>query len=96
MAAIEDSIPVLQSIWHTDDAEYWAQISSSFQGIKELISALHSRGVAVYLISGGFREMTLPIARELGVPATNVFANRMNWQVGDVQQLMLLSTLQSL
>ena len=40
--------------------------------------------------------MTLPIARELGVPATNVFANRMNWQVGDVQQLMLLSTLQSL
>ena len=22
MAAIEDSIPVLQSIWHTDDAEY--------------------------------------------------------------------------
>lgn len=52
-------------------------------GIKELISALHSRGVAVYLISGGFREMTLPIARELGVPATNVFANRMNWQMDD-------------
>lgn len=52
------------------------------QGIKQLISALQSRGVAVYLISGGFRELTLPIARELGVHADNVFANRMNWQVG--------------
>ena len=51
------------------------------QGIRELISALQSRDVAVYLISGGFRELTLPIARELGVPAENVFANRMNWQV---------------
>lgn len=65
-------------------------VSSSFQGIKELISALQSRGVAVYLISGGFREMTLPIARELGVPATNVFANRMNWQVRDVLDLTFL------
>lgn len=52
------------------------------QGIKELITALQSRGIAVYLISGGFRELTLPIARELGVHADNVFANRMNWQVG--------------
>ena len=51
------------------------------QGIKELISALQSRGIAVYLISGGFRELTMPIARELGVPPENVFANRMNWQV---------------
>ena len=50
------------------------------QGIKELISALQSRGIAVYLISGGFRELTVPIARELGVPCENVFANRMNWQ----------------
>jgi FMN phosphatase YigB (HAD superfamily) len=49
------------------------------QGIKELIGALQARGIAVYLISGGFRELTLPIARELGVPFENVFANRMNW-----------------
>ena len=51
------------------------------QGIRELIGALQSRGIAVYLISGGFRELTMPIARELGVPGENVFANRMNWQV---------------
>ena len=55
-------------------------ISNCAQGIKELVGALQSRGVAVYLISGGFRELTVPIARELGVPCENVFANRMNWQ----------------
>lgn len=27
------------------------------------------------------RELTLPIARYLGVPDANVFANRLNWQV---------------
>jgi lambda repressor-like predicted transcriptional regulator len=26
-------------------------------------------------------EMTLPIARALGVPPEHVYANRMNWQV---------------
>jgi glycerol-3-phosphate dehydrogenase (NAD+) len=52
-------------------------------GAAELISALQSRGVAVYLISGGFRELSLPIARALGVPPKNLFANRMNWQFND-------------
>lgn len=33
--------------------------------------------------SGGFRELCLPIARELGVPLSNLFANRMNFQVDD-------------
>ncbi|KAI7839328.1 hypothetical protein COHA_006919 [Chlorella ohadii] len=52
-------------------------------GAKELIEQLQSRGVAVYLISGGFRELCLPIARALGVPPAHLFANRMNWQVDD-------------
>eukprot|EP00884_Botryococcus_braunii_P018008 jgi/Botrbrau1/4891/Bobra.118_1s0005.1 len=52
-------------------------------GIVELINALKARGKAIFLISGGFREITLPIARYLGVPVNNVFANRMNWQVDD-------------
>lgn len=30
------------------------------------------------------REMTLPIARYLGVPIDHVYANRMNWQVHGV------------
>ena len=60
-----------------------AKLSGSVdaQGIKELINALQARGIVVYLISGGFRELTVPIARELGVPCDNVYANRMNWQV---------------
>lgn len=49
-------------------------------GAAELVAALQARGVAVYLISGGFRELCLPIAKALNVPSKNVFANRMNWQ----------------
>ena len=41
------------------------------------------RGVAVYLISGGFRELIRPLATLLGLPMSNVFANRMNWQFDD-------------
>lgn len=52
------------------------------KGIEPLVRALHARGVAVFLISGGFRELTLPIASYLGINRENVFANRMNWQVG--------------
>lgn len=49
----------------------------------ELVQALQARGVAVYLLSGGFRELCLPIAEALGVPRKNVFANRMMWQCDD-------------
>uniref|UniRef100_A0A7D7L907 Glycerol-3-phosphate dehydrogenase [NAD(+)] n=1 Tax=Chlamydomonas sp. ICE-MDV TaxID=1983280 RepID=A0A7D7L907_9CHLO len=52
-------------------------------GIKKLISSLMARGIHVYLISGGFREIMLPVAKYLGVPYGNVFANRMNWQWDD-------------
>ncbi|GFH06444.1 phosphoserine phosphatase, chloroplastic, partial [Haematococcus lacustris] len=52
-------------------------------GVERLVAALQARGVQVYLISGGFRELTLPIAQHLGIPKHNVFANRMNWQWDD-------------
>ena len=51
------------------------------QGIDNLIKLLQRRGVAIYLISGGFREIIVPIANLLGIPKENVFANRMNWCV---------------
>ena len=38
---------------------------------------LHERNVPVYLISGGFRCIIEPIARQLKVPMTNVFANEL-------------------
>jgi len=49
------------------------------QGIERLVKLLQRRGVAIYLISGGFREIIIPIANLLGIPKENVFANRMNW-----------------
>lgn len=52
-------------------------------GSKELITALTERGTRVYLISGGFRELALPVARALGVSADRLFANRMNFQLRD-------------
>ncbi|GAB4821168.1 hypothetical protein N2152v2_008214 [Parachlorella kessleri] len=52
-------------------------------GAKELIKTLQDRGIAVYMISGGFRELCLPIAKALGVPYKNVWANRMQWQIDD-------------
>jgi phosphoserine phosphatase len=44
-------------------------------GIQELVKTLHSRCVDVYLVSGGFSRIILPVARLLNVPEENVFAN---------------------
>jgi hypothetical protein len=40
-------------------------------------------------LAAACRELTLPIAKELGVPIQNVFANRMNWQVGPAARCLL-------
>ncbi|KAG2490538.1 hypothetical protein HYH03_010932 [Edaphochlamys debaryana] len=52
-------------------------------GVESLIKTLQARGVAVYLVGDGFRELTLPLAAHLGIPKDRVFANRMNWQWDD-------------
>ncbi|CAM9487744.1 unnamed protein product [Ascophyllum nodosum] len=44
-------------------------------GVSELVSHLHGRGVAVYLVSGGFRAMIEPVADRLSIPRGNIFAN---------------------
>eukprot|EP00271_Cylindrocystis_brebissonii_P005280 TRINITY_DN1724_c1_g1_i1.p1 TRINITY_DN1724_c1_g1~~TRINITY_DN1724_c1_g1_i1.p1 ORF type:complete len:327 (-),score=54.15 TRINITY_DN1724_c1_g1_i1:652-1632(-) len=46
-------------------------------GIEELVSALMASGKAVYLVSGGFRQMIEPAAVLLGIPVTNIYANRL-------------------
>eukprot|EP00955_Chlamydomonas_euryale_P074035 361921-Chlamydomonas_euryale.AAC.9 len=61
-------------------------VCSCTQGIAPFIKALQARGTKVYLISGGFRELMLPISRYLGVPPENIFANRMLWQWDDETQ----------
>jgi phosphoserine phosphatase len=45
------------------------------EGIQAFVAQMHSRNVPVFLVSGGFRQMLEPIARELKIPSENVFAN---------------------
>jgi len=46
-------------------------------GIQELVHTLHQRKVEVYLVSGGFDILIKPVARILGVPEANIFANKL-------------------
>ncbi|XP_053214739.1 phosphoserine phosphatase-like [Panonychus citri] len=48
-------------------------------GIRELIALLHNREVDVYLVSGGFDVIIEPLAKELGIPVKNIFANRIKF-----------------
>ena len=44
-------------------------------GMRELVAALRARAVAVHLITGGFRQMVAPVARELGIRDDRIIAN---------------------
>lgn len=46
-------------------------------GIKDVVSKLHEKGVPVYLVSGGFHNILVPVAQELGIPVENIIANRL-------------------
>ena len=43
--------------------------------VDALVAALTERGTAVFLVSGGFRQMINPIAARLGIPESRVYAN---------------------
>jgi phosphoserine phosphatase len=46
-------------------------------GIPELLDVLARRGVKVFLVSGGFRQIIEPLADSLGIPVSHVFANNL-------------------
>ena len=48
-------------------------------GMPELVSALHRRGIAVFIVSGGMREAILPVAQALDIPPDRVHAVRLKW-----------------
>ncbi|XP_044737647.1 phosphoserine phosphatase isoform X2 [Chrysoperla carnea] len=48
-------------------------------GVKQLIQTLQSRQIPIYLISGGFRSIIVPIASQLNIPLENIFANRLKF-----------------
>ncbi|KNC82007.1 hypothetical protein SARC_05704 [Sphaeroforma arctica JP610] len=52
-------------------------------GIRRLITELQARNVEVFLISGGFRELILPVADALNIPRENIFANRFVYMASD-------------
>lgn len=44
-------------------------------GVADLIAVLHSRGQHVYFVSGGFRQFIEPIAAQVNVAKTDIYAN---------------------
>eukprot|EP01147_Barroeca_monosierra_P009606 gene9606-1829_t len=44
-------------------------------GVKDFVRQLHEHGKDVYLVSGGIRDLVVPVADELSIPRSNVFAN---------------------
>eukprot|EP01035_Chromulina_nebulosa_P019938 gene19938-25903_t len=44
-------------------------------GIRQLSRRLQAKGVHVYLVSGGFRQMIYPIAKVVAVPHHRIYAN---------------------
>ena len=46
-------------------------------GISQLIDLLHQRQIPVYLITGGFHAIVDPVAQQLHIPLSNVFANQL-------------------
>lgn len=44
-------------------------------GIDRLVQACHKKGIDVFLVSGGFRIMIEPVAKELMVAKSNIYAN---------------------
>lgn len=47
------------------------------EGVKQFIGYLKAEGKQVFLISGGFDALIEPVATELNIPMTNVYANKL-------------------
>jgi phosphoserine phosphatase len=56
----------------------------------DLVARLQASGVAVYLISGGFRQLIAPIQQQLDIPAGHVFANTILYDDGTAASLLHL------
>lgn len=51
-------------------------------GVAELVNALRKSGKRVFLVSGGFRQMIVPVAKALEIPMEDVFANDLLFDEG--------------
>ncbi|GMS86226.1 hypothetical protein PENTCL1PPCAC_8401, partial [Pristionchus entomophagus] len=53
------------------------------EGISDLIAALHKRETHVYLVSGGFRSIIVPVADILSIPRERIYANELIYDSHD-------------
>eukprot|EP00039_Didymoeca_costata_P019700 m.338594 g.338594 ORF g.338594 m.338594 type:complete len:232 (+) comp18471_c0_seq1:296-991(+) len=44
-------------------------------GVAEFVALLQSKNIKVYLVTGGFQRLVLPVAKALNIPETNIFSN---------------------
>ncbi|GAB2251748.1 hypothetical protein Droror1_Dr00004595 [Drosera rotundifolia] len=70
LSLINPSMPRLQEFLEKKPA----RISP---GMSDLVKKLKAKGIDVYLVSGGFRQMINPVATILEIPLKNIFANQL-------------------
>jgi phosphoserine phosphatase len=73
--ALEARLGLMQPSSSDVDAFLAAHPPRLSPGIPDLVARLHARGVAVFLVSGGFRAIINPIADALAIPRDRVHAN---------------------
>ena len=73
--ALDARLRAMQPTRESVDAFVAANPPKLSPGIADLFAALRAAGKEVYLVSGGFRAMIVPVAAALDVPRENIFAN---------------------
>lgn len=75
-ASLRERVAMLRGVPETVFAEVCHEVAFS-PGARELVAAVHGAGGHVGLVSGGFAEVVLPLAAELGIDPSLVRANRL-------------------
>ncbi|KAH7725482.1 Protein Y62E10A.13 a [Aphelenchoides avenae] len=73
--ALSMRLGIMQPTRHQLEAYAQTHEVQLTNGISELVAELHRREIDVYLVSGGFRRLILPVAKLLDIPPTHVYAN---------------------
>ena len=68
-ASLRERVATLAGVPQGVFAEVLAEVRPT-QGAAELIEALHARGCRVGVVSGGFEEVVVPLAKRLGMERT--------------------------
>ncbi|GIY60367.1 phosphoserine phosphatase [Caerostris darwini] len=72
LSIIEPSVYIMRRYLETNPP-------SLTPGIRELVTALQEKNIAVYLISGGFDPIVQTVASELNIPQSHIFANKLKY-----------------